>query len=176
MTQTRPADTLMADETSRSEAPPEIQLCVLSQPRLLGSVRALVETFAERIGFCDRGRGELVLALDEAMTNIIRHGYGHADDGRIWMSLRTLSEPSAGIRVEIDDHQACFDPAELPERDLDEVRPGGLGIHLIRRLTRTCRHEVRPEGGMRLVIEKFCEDAARGADAVPPETPEGSLP
>ncbi|MGA0872473.1 MAG: ATP-binding protein [Phycisphaerales bacterium] len=165
----------MADEPSSSETPPEIQLCVLSQPRLLGAVRALLETFAERIGFCERGRGELVLAIDEAMTNIIRHGYGHADDCRIWMSLRTLTEPSAGIRVEIDDHQACFDPSELPERDLDEVRPGGLGIHLIRQLTRTCRHESRPEGGMRLVIEKFCEDASGGADP-DPETPEGSHP
>ncbi|MGA0174519.1 MAG: ATP-binding protein [Phycisphaerales bacterium] len=161
----------MDDETTRAEAPPEIQLRVLSQPRLLGAVRALVETFAERIGFCDRGRGELVLAIDEALTNIIRHGYGHAEDCRIWISLRTLSEPSAGIRVEIEDHQACFDPSELPERDLDEVRPGGLGIHLIRRLTRTCRHEARPEGGMRLVIEKFCEDAARASDPAPPEAP-----
>jgi anti-sigma regulatory factor (Ser/Thr protein kinase) len=161
----------MDDETTRAEAPPEIQLCVLSQPRLLGAVRALVETFAERIGFCDRGRGELVLAIDEALTNIIRHGYGHAEDCRIWISLRTLSEPSAGIRVEIEDHQACFDPSELPERDLDEVRPGGLGIHLIRQLTRTCRHEARPEGGMRLVIEKFCEDAGRDADPARSDPP-----
>ncbi len=161
----------MDDETTRAEAPPEIQLRVLSQPRLLGAVRALVETFAERIGFCDRGRGELVLAIDEALTNIIRHGYGHAEDCRIWISLRTLSEPSAGIRVEIEDHQACFDPSELPERDLDEVRPGGLGIHLIRRLTRTCRHEARPEGGMRLVIEKFCEDAGRDADPARSDPP-----
>ncbi|MGA1400142.1 MAG: ATP-binding protein, partial [Phycisphaerales bacterium] len=138
-------------------------------------VRSLVETFAERIGFCDREHQFATPAIDEALTNIIRHGYGLAEDCRIWISLRTLSEPSTGIRVEIEDHQSGFDPDELPERDLDEIRPGGLGIHLIRRLTRTCRHEARPEGGMRLVIEKFCEDAFGEADP-DPETPEGSQP
>jgi serine/threonine-protein kinase RsbW len=176
VTPSQPSSTIMPDEQSSPQAPPEIQLCVMSQPRLLGAVRALVETFAERIGFCERGRGELVLAIDEAMTNIIRHGYDHAEDCRIWMSLRTLAEPSLGIRIEIEDHQASFDPEELPERDLEEVRPGGLGLHLIRRLTRTCRHEARPEGGMRLVIEKFCEDAAGESDPNTPSSSEGSHP
>ena len=176
MTPSQPSSTIMPDEQSSPQTPPEIQLCVMSQPRLLGAVRALVETFAERIGFCDRGRGELVLAIDEALTNIIRHGYDHAEDCRIWMSLRTLSQPSAGIRVEIEDHQASFDPTEVPERDLDEVRPGGLGLHLIRRLTRTCRHEPRAEGGMRLVIEKFCEDVEASPDPNTPPSSEGSHP
>lgn len=174
MTSSQTFATIMSDEQSSPQAPPEIQLCVMSQPRLLGAVRALVETFAERIGFCDRGRSELVLAIDEALTNIIRHGYDHAEDCRIWMSLRTLSEPSPGVRIEIEDHQASFDPADLPQRDLDEVRPGGLGLHLIRRLTRTCRHEPRAEGGMRLVIEKFCEDVE--AESETPPSSEGSQP
>lgn len=174
MTSSQTSATIMSDEQSSPQAPPEIQLCVMSQPRLLGAVRALVETFAERIGFCDRGRSELVLAIDEALTNIIRHGYDHAEDCRIWMSLRTLSEPSPGVRIEIEDHQASFDPADLPQRDLDEVRPGGLGLHLIRRLTRTCRHEPRAEGGMRLVIEKFCEDVE--AESETPPSSEGSQP
>ena len=174
MTSSQTSATIMSDEQSSPQAPPEIQLCVMSQPRLLGAVRALVETFAERIGFCDRGRSELVLAIDEALTNIIRHGYDHAEDCRIWMSLRTLSEPSPGVRIEIEDHQASFDPADLPQRDLDEVRPGGLGLHLIRRLTRTCRHEPRAEGGMRLVIEKFCEDVESESET--PPSSEGSHP
>lgn len=174
MTTTHAAPRTMSDPVPPSERPPEIQLCVLSQPRLLGAVRALVETFAERIGFCPRGRGELVLAIDEAMTNIIRHGYGHASDCRIWMALRTLVEPGPGIRVEIEDHQECFDPEALPARDLGEVRPGGLGLTLIRQLTRTCRHEPRPEGGMRLVIEKFCEDSPPPVSTDPEPRSEGT--
>lgn len=143
--------------------PPEIQLCILSQPRLLGSVRALLENFAERIGFCGRGCGELMLAVDEGLTNIIRHGYDHAPDCRIWLSLRALETPRPGIRVEIEDHQRAFDPEALPTRDLDELRPGGLGVHLMRSVTHLCRHESRDGGGMRLVIEKFCEDGG-GSD------------
>jgi len=142
--------------------PPEIRLCILSQPRLLGAVRSLLESFAERIGFCGRGCSELMLAVDEALTNIIRHGYDHAPDCRIWMSLRALKTPRPGIRVEIEDHQRTFDPEDLPDRDLDEVRPGGLGVHLMRSVTHLCRHEPREEGGMRLVIEKFCEDEGEG--------------
>lgn len=141
-----------------------MQLCLLSQPRLLGSVRALIETLAARIGFCQRGCGELVLAVDEVLTNIIRHGYEGAEDGRIWISFWSLQEPSVGIRVAIEDHQQVFDPSEIPDRDLEEVRPGGLGLSLLRTLTRSCRHEVRPEGGMRVVIEKFCEDVGDPED------------
>ena len=154
-----------------SQPAPEFQLCVLSQPRLLGAVRAMLETFAERIGFCETRRGELVLAVDEAMTNIIRHGYGHAPDCRIWLSLRELPSPRRGIRVEIEDHQAAFDPEEVAGRSLDEVRPGGLGLHLIRQLTNVCRHERRSEGGMRLVIEKFCDDASTGPSPAGTQTP-----
>ncbi|MHC4832544.1 MAG: ATP-binding protein [Planctomycetota bacterium] len=147
------------NSTETPEGPPEIQLCILSQPRLLGAVRSMLESFADRIGFCGRGCGELMLAVDEALTNIIRHGYDHAPDCRIWLSLRALETPRRGIRVEIEDHQQGFDPERLPERDLDEVRPGGLGVHLMRSVTHLCRHEAREQGGMRLVIEKFCEDA-----------------
>jgi len=154
-----------------SQPAPEFQLCVLSQPRLLGAVRALLETFAERIGFCEARRGELVLAVDESLTNIIRHGYGHATDCRIWISLRELPAPQRGIRVEIEDHQTPFDPDEVSGRSLDDVRPGGLGLHLIRQLTNTFRHERRSEGGMRLVIEKFCDDAATGATPAGTQTP-----
>jgi anti-sigma regulatory factor (Ser/Thr protein kinase) len=163
---------------SDAMSPPEIQVCMLSQPRLLGAVRALLENFAERIGFCERGRGELILAVDEALTNIIRHGYDHAPDCRIWLSLRTIESPRHGIRVEVEDHQPEFDPENLPERDLDEVRPGGLGVHLMRSVTHLCRHERRDEGGMRLVIEKFCEDGADADESGSPtsRSEDGSAP
>lgn len=134
-------------------SPPDLHLCLLSQPRLLGPVRAMLETYAERAGLAEDARAHLVLAVDEALANVIRHGYEHRGDCLIWVGLRITESPAA-VRVEIDDHQAPFDPDALPERDLAEVRPGGLGLHLIRELADEYRIEPRPGGGMRVVIEK----------------------
>jgi sigma-B regulation protein RsbU (phosphoserine phosphatase) len=133
--------------------PPDLHLCLLSQPRLLGPVRAMLESYAERAGLDEAARAHLVLAVDEALANIIRHGYEHRCDCLIWVGLRTLESPPA-VRVEIDDHQDAFDPESLPKRDLAEVRPGGLGLHLISELADDYRIEPRECGGMRVVIEK----------------------
>lgn len=134
-------------------SPPDLHLCLLSQPRLLGPVRAMLEAYAERAGLAEDARSHLVLAVDEALANVIRHGYQHQGDCLIWVGVRTIESPPA-VRVEIDDHQESFDPDALPSRDLAEVRPGGLGLHLIRELADEYRIEPREGGGMRVVIEK----------------------
>jgi anti-sigma regulatory factor (Ser/Thr protein kinase) len=134
---------------------PEIRVELRSRPHLMASIRGLLECYATRLGFTEEAAGHLVLAVDEAIANCIRHGYAHRDDEQIRLSLWPLAAP-LGIRIEIEDDQADFDPACIRSRDLREVRPGGLGVHLIRELTDRCDFERHPGGGMRLVIEKRC--------------------
>ena len=67
----------MADST----AEPEVQLRMFSQPRFLAAVRALVGTMAQRLGFKEMQCGQISLAVDEALCNVITHGYERKPDG-----------------------------------------------------------------------------------------------
>ena len=70
----------------------------------------------------------LILAVDEACSNIIRHGYRDAS-GPIAV---TLDHRGDELRVGIRDWAPTIaEPAELCGRSLDELRPGGLGLHLM---------------------------------------------
>ncbi|HRQ22847.1 MAG TPA: ATP-binding protein, partial [Anaerolineales bacterium] len=75
---------------------------------------------------------ELKLAVDEACTNIIEHGYKGMDPGSIILSFRIESDR---ILVQITDFGHVFEPADAPKPDIEaalEDRPlGGLGLFLI---------------------------------------------
>ena len=126
---------------------------ILSRPELLASIRGLVNGMALREGLDDLAACHLVLAMDEALTNVIRHGYGGREDGRIWITAEPLGDME-GLRVVIEDRAVTVDPRQLRGRDLDDVRPGGLGLHLLRTLVDHFDHAPREDGGMRVVLEK----------------------
>jgi len=75
---------------------------------------------------------ELKLAVDEACTNIIQHGYQGMDPGSIILSIRIDADR---ILVQITDFGRIFEPAEAPKPDveaaLEDRELGGLGLFLI---------------------------------------------
>ena len=75
---------------------------------------------------------ELKLAVDEACTNIIEHGYEGMDPGSIILSFRIKSDR---ILVQITDFGHVFEPVEAPKPDvqaaLEDHELGGLGLYLI---------------------------------------------
>ncbi len=133
---------------------PTIRIELLSRPDLLAPVRAMIISLAERFGFDDIESGHLALAVDEALANVIRHGYESRDDGRIWMAVYLLESPAI-FRIEIEDEGRQVDPTLIHPRDLDDIRPGGLGVHIMREVTDACDFEARQPRGMRLVLEKI---------------------
>ena len=75
---------------------------------------------------------ELKLAVDEACTNIIEHGYKGMDPGSIILSFRI--EPDH-ILVQITDFGHVFEPVEVSKPDVEaalgDQELGGLGLYLI---------------------------------------------
>lgn len=135
-----------------------IELRFRSCPTNLAAVRGCVESLAASAGFGDEWRFRIVLAVDEALANVIRHGYCGRTDGEI--HLRASIPPGGGIRLEIEDECPTVDPASIRDRNLEEVRPGGLGWPIIRETFD--RHEWRPRGdvGMYLLLERGPQPAA----------------
>ena len=82
---------------------------------------------------------DLCLAADEALANIILHGYGEDAKSPIRLDARVAGET---LVLEVEDSGPPFDPLTAPAPKLnvppEERKPGGLGIFLIRSVT----HEV----------------------------------
>jgi anti-sigma regulatory factor (Ser/Thr protein kinase) len=106
-----------------------INIRIASDPRLLVVVRDVVARFCELVECSEEDQRRIVLAVDEACSNIIRHTY-------LGDTCRTIDVSCAGDpdRIEII-LRDCGPPVDLKRvqpRPLDEVRPGGLGTHFIR--------------------------------------------
>ncbi len=133
---------------------PTVRLEIASCPSLLAAARALVATIAQRCGFDEIQCGQISLAVDEALCNIIRHGYNCRDDGRISISLSQREAQSPGIEIVIEDDALQVDPDTIRSRDLDDIRPGGLGVHIIREIMDEVSYVRRDRRGMRLTLVK----------------------
>jgi anti-sigma regulatory factor (Ser/Thr protein kinase) len=76
-------------------------------------------------------------AVDEALTNVIRHAYSGRVDQRIQVFCRRIRRSAIiklvdGLEIMVCDWGPAINPAKLQGRPLDEIRPGGLGLHFIR--------------------------------------------
>lgn len=78
------------------------------------------------------------LVLEELLTNLMFHRRACDVDGRVRIEVRVAADE---IRLLVEDHGPAFDPTSLPEPQLpstiEEARPGGLGLMLVRRLSRS---------------------------------------
>ena len=108
-----------------------VKLSFPSDPRYLGVVRGAIERFAALVGFDEEECRWITLAVHEALTNVIRHAYHNRHDQPV--ELR-LSERDMGLEVLLVDHGTGVKPEQMSGRDLSDVRPGGLGLHMIREI------------------------------------------
>ena len=134
-----------------------IQIRLLSNPHLLCVVRAAVEAAAGRFGLGHEESDRLELAVDEALTNIIRHSYGGRTDQPICVTLSPVDHDGApGLEVVIEDESGPVDVATIRGRPLDDLKPGGLGVTIIREACDICEYQQRSDGrGLRLTLRKF---------------------
>ena len=157
---------------SQSEALVKLEL--LSNPLLNSGAREMLASVARRLGFGDEAAGHIALAIDEALCNIENHGYAR-DPGRpIWISVFAMgglasngadSSPTSALKIVIEDEAKQVDPATIRSRPLDEVRPGGLGVHIIRQVMDQVIYERRSGRGMRLTLVKFRPGSGPGSGA-----------
>jgi anti-sigma regulatory factor (Ser/Thr protein kinase) len=137
--------------------PPDLKLQMVSDPVYLSGAREMVASVSRRLGFSEEACGQIALAVDEALCNVIRHGYEKRRDGPIWLSVWPLAGDNGhpgGIRIVVEDEAKQVDPAQIKSRDLDEIRPGGLGVHIIRQVMDEVSFEKRERVGMRLILVK----------------------
>ncbi len=110
-----------------------IRISIDSDPEVLGSVRALVRKYMTSAGLSDERADSVVLAVDEACTNSIRHAYKGKTTESMTLRLRRSAD---GIEIEVEDQGEPAPPEKFrnkpfSEPDPETIQPGGLGIPLM---------------------------------------------
>jgi anti-sigma regulatory factor (Ser/Thr protein kinase) len=123
-----------------------------ADPASLFLARCLLERLTQRLEFAREAIDRMVLAVDEACSNVIRHAYGNRPGERIVLTFLVGSDR---LEIQIRDFGSQADPAGFKSRDLSDIRPGGLGIHFIRSAMDEVRYELPESGGTLLRMVKF---------------------
>lgn len=132
-----------------------VQIRVDSRPETLRLVRTVVGEAATLCGCSENCVRDIVIAVDEACQNVIRHAYRGDPDGEILIDIRREGDR---IAFNVIDFADPVDLSKLKPRSLEELRPGGLGIHFISQCMDDARFRAPPEGaGNRLWMVKRIE-------------------
>jgi len=110
------------------------KISVVAEGRHLLKVRDFVVKYGKKMGLLPRQVSEVKLAVDEAVSNIIRHAYT-GKPGNVQIELQKLD---SAVQINIIDQGIEFDWNSVLEPDLyryvETRRKGGLGIWLIKKL------------------------------------------
>jgi len=99
--------------------------------------------------------GDVNLAIEEMLANVIMHGYPDDAQHQIVVSL---DAQGGELRVSLEDDGTPFNPLDAPAADLSgplDKRPiGGLGIHLVRNLMDRLEYERRGDRNHLVMIKR----------------------
>jgi anti-sigma regulatory factor (Ser/Thr protein kinase) len=124
-----------------------------TSPSWFRTIRQLIFTSSTQCGFDTRTAGQIAMAVDEALCNIHRHGY-RGTFGSATLHAKATSKKDPRIIIKIYDEAKQVDVLQIKSRNLDEVRPGGLGVHLIQTVMDEAIWTKRDAGGMCLSMSK----------------------
>lgn len=140
-------------EYSPGNSPPST-FRVAADVQKLAEIRSFVEASADALQVDSAVVREVVLAVDEAASNIILHGY----QGRPGFIDISIERQGDSLVVHLYDQAPPFDPTQVPAPDLTlplEERPiGKLGVYLIKHFMDDVIYEASPQGGNHLILMK----------------------
>ncbi len=139
--------------------PGEVEITIASHPRWLRLARSVVQDFCVAVDIADRQTQSIVTAVDEALSNVMKHAYG-GDHSR-FVSL-SCGVHDKELEFEIRDQGFPFNPLDRDVPPPNELRSGGRGLYLIR--TIMDRVEYRRDGGSNCIrLSKTLDAPARPA-------------
>ena len=142
-----------------AKGPLKFQMKLASDPRLLAVVRGTVAQLAEALGFEASQCRKITLAVDEALSNVIRHAYKNECNHEVELNCQAQADC---LEFTFIDRGEPADPARICAQPLDEVALGGRGTHLIRQIMDEVSYERLPDHN-RLRLKKYMPGAREKA-------------
>ena len=145
-----------------------IEVQIAAEVEYVGVVRTAIHEAIAIAGMPGEDADSVALALDEALANVIRHGYGGSCAKPIIVRVRKLLNEDGGVsglELTVRDFGKQIDPTNIKGRDLSDIRPGGLGVHIIRSVMDEVEYSCPAEGGMQLRMTKHFDASKEHREA-----------
>lgn len=104
---------------------------LMSRADALQPLRYLLREIVSDYTYSRKSLDNIILAINEACMNVIQHAYHDYENGEIIVELWKIEN---GLKIKVIDYANKSDLHSIKSRDLEDVRPGGLGVHLIKQL------------------------------------------
>ena len=147
-------------QNSGNSATAQIELRMQANPDYLCVGRTVVRQAAGLFGLDEDEAESITLGVVEALTNVIRHSYGGPCDKPIIIDLNKICHGDDGksaIEIVIRDFGKQVDADVIKSRDLGDVRPGGVGVHIIHSVMDEVEFSNAGDCGMRLRMVKYID-------------------
>ena len=124
--------------------PSELTATLRNHRSEVGRLTRLLETFCHSHNLSEDDTLNVNLVLDEAVINVVTHGYDDAVEHEI--DVRLLLD-GATLTIEIEDDGIAYNPLDAPaprfDLPLEQRRIGGLGVHIMKTLAASVEYERR---------------------------------
>ncbi|MFZ1289386.1 MAG: ATP-binding protein [Melioribacteraceae bacterium] len=132
------------------------KITVNSSTDNLSVIRDFIRSAANDAGFDNDTSGKIVLAADEACTNIIKHAYKYSNKGKIEINISVKSNK---FSISISDNGEHFNSTSIPEPDLkkyyQEKKVGGLGMFLMKKLMDEVKYSQPKDKKNKVTLVKY---------------------
>jgi anti-sigma regulatory factor (Ser/Thr protein kinase) len=128
-----------------------VTITIPSHPKYLSIVRSVTVKMAQIYEITEPLTEDMKLAVDEACANVIKHAYKGDRTKKIVLKYK-ITKKSFNVIIEDSGIKAQADL--IKGRNLDDIRPGGLGIHFIKRVFDVFQFDEKKKKGNRLILIK----------------------
>lgn len=115
----------------------------------LAGLRKKIKEILEQQGCKHDIINNIVLGVNEACMNVIQHAYGEGHPGEIILEILDIG---GQLVFRLTDFADTVDKSCIKSRDLGDIRPGGLGVHIINEVMDKAEF-LDPPGGVGNVLE-----------------------
>ena len=131
-----------------------VTITIPSHPKYLSIVRSVTGKLGQIYEIAEPLTEDIKLAVDEACANVIKHAYRGDITKKIVLEYK-ITKKSFNVIIEDNGIKAQADL--IKGRSLDDIRPGGLGIHFIKRVFDVFQFDETKKKGNRLSLIKYMD-------------------
>ena len=139
----------------------EAKIVISTDVCFLAAIRHTIGNLTVALGWNDEESQAITLAVEEALTNKIRHACGYRPEGRIQFQFRT--EPDALV-FQLTDQGEPPDPAKICSRERDSMQPGGFGTHIMKDVMDQVVYRTTEEGNHVILTKHLPHNAHAGEE------------
>lgn len=109
----------------------------------LMKIRSIISHTMNDLGCIVDDIDQSIIAVNEACSNVIRHAYKNDPRGEIILEILKHNHE---LLFRITDFADYVDQSKIKSRDINQLKPGGLGVHIIYQIMDDIRYKHRSDG------------------------------